>query len=34
MKIIMKEGFQLTEEIENIARGYDFHTMYIDNYMS
>jgi len=32
MKIIMKAGFEITEEIQNIARGYDFHTMYIDNY--
>ena len=32
MKIIMKEGFDLTEEIQNIAKGYDFHTCYIDNY--
>jgi hypothetical protein len=28
----MKEGFEITEEIQNIARGYDFHTCYIDNY--
>ena len=28
----MKAGFEITEEIQNIARGYDFHTMYIDNY--
>ncbi len=32
MKIIMKESFQITEEIEKIACGYDFHAMYIDNY--
>jgi hypothetical protein len=32
MKIIMKAGFEITEEIQNIARGYDFHTCYIDNY--
>jgi hypothetical protein len=32
MKIIMKEGFEITEEIQNIASGYDFHTCYIDNY--
>ena len=32
MKIIMKAGFEITEEIEKIARGYDFHTCYIDNY--
>ncbi len=28
----MREGSQLTEEIQNIAYGYDFNTMYIDNY--
>jgi hypothetical protein len=28
----MKAGFEITEEIQNIARGYDFHTCYIDNY--
>jgi hypothetical protein len=32
MKIIMKEGFEITEEIQNIARWYDFYTCYIDNY--
>ncbi len=32
MKIEMKPGFDLTEEIQNIAKGYDFHTCYIDNY--
>ncbi len=32
MKIIMKSGFEITEEIQNIARGYDFYTCYIDNY--
>jgi hypothetical protein len=32
MKIIMKAGFEITEEIQNIASGYDFHTCYIDNY--
>jgi hypothetical protein len=32
MKIIMKAGFEITEEIQNIARGYDFHTCYIENY--
>ena len=32
MEIKMKEGYELTEEIKNIASGYDFYTMYIDNY--
>ncbi len=32
MKIIMKSGFEITEEIQNIAKGYDFYTCYIDNY--
>jgi hypothetical protein len=33
MKIIMQEGKgQPTEEIINIARGYDFYTCYIENY--
>ena len=32
MTIEMKPGFDLTEEIQNIAKGYDFHTCYIDNY--
>ena len=32
MKIEMKEGFEITEEIERIAKGYDFNYRYIDNY--
>ena len=28
----MKEGFEITEEIEQIASGYDFNYRYIDNY--
>ena len=32
MKIEMKQGFEITEEIEQIARGYDFYSHYIDNY--
>jgi len=32
MKIIMKEGYYITDEIENIAKYYDFNYYYIDNY--
>lgn len=32
MKIEMKPGFEITEEIQKIASGYDFHTCYIDSY--
>jgi hypothetical protein len=32
MTIEMKQGFEITEEIQQIASGYDFHTCYIDNY--
>ncbi len=32
MNIIMKEGFELTQEIIDLARGYDVYYMYIDNY--
>ena len=32
MEIIMKEGFELTQEIKDLARGYDVYTCYIDNY--
>ena len=32
MKIVMKEGFELTSEIENKANQYDFYYLYIDNY--
>jgi len=28
----MKQGFEITEEIEQIAKGYDFYSHYIDNY--
>ncbi len=28
----MKEGLEITEEIEQIAMGYDFYSHYIDNY--
>ena len=28
----MKEGFEITEEIEQIAKCYDFNYRYIDNY--
>ena len=28
----MKPGFEITEEIKQIAYGYDFHTCYIDSY--
>lgn len=32
MKIEMKQGFEITEEIQKIASGYDFNTCYIDSY--
>lgn len=32
MKIEMKQGFEITEEIQQIASGYDFYSCYIDNY--
>ena len=32
MKIEMKPGFEITEEIIKIANGYDFYTCYIDSY--
>jgi hypothetical protein len=32
MKIEMKPGFEITEEIQQIASGYDFYSCYIDNY--
>ena len=32
MKIEMKEGFEITEEIQQIAKGYDLFSCYIDNY--
>ena len=28
----MEEGFELTQEIKDKARGYDEYSMYIDNY--
>ena len=28
----MKDGFEITEEIEQIAKGYDLFSCYIDNY--
>jgi hypothetical protein len=32
MKIQMKDGFEITEEIQTIAKGYDLFTCYIENY--
>lgn len=32
MKIEMKDGFEITEEIQTIAKGYDLFSCYIDNY--
>jgi ribosomal protein L9 len=32
MEIVMKEGYELTEEILKISRGYDRNYLYIDNY--
>ena len=32
MNIIMKEGFEVTQEILDLANGYDVYYMYIDNY--
>lgn len=32
MNIVMKEGFELTQEIIDLARGYDVYSCYIDNY--
>ena len=32
MKIEMKTGFEITEEIQKIASGYDFYSCYIDSY--
>ena len=32
MNIEMKPGFEITEEIQKIASGYDFYSCYIDNY--
>jgi hypothetical protein len=32
MNIIMKEGFEVTQEILDLSRGYDVYYRYIDNY--
>lgn len=32
MEIVMKEGFEVTEEIVKISRGYDRNYLYIDDY--
>ena len=32
MNIVMGEGFELTQEIKDKARGYDEYYMYIDSY--
>lgn len=32
MRIEMKEGYEITEEILQIAKGYNFYTDYISNY--
>ncbi len=32
MKIIMNEGFEITEEIITLSKGYDVYYHYIDNY--
>ena len=32
MNIIMKEGFEVTQEILDLAKGYDVYYRYIDNY--
>ena len=32
MNIVMKEGFEVTQEIKDLARGYEVFTCYIDNY--
>ena len=32
MKIEMKEGYEVTEEILQIAKGYNFYACYISNY--
>ena len=32
MKIEMKEGYEITEEILQIAKGYNFYACYISNY--
>lgn len=32
MKIIMQKGYEITEEITDIAKYYDFNYFYIDDY--
>lgn len=32
MTFIMEEGFEVTQEIRDLARGYDVYFRYIDNY--
>jgi len=32
MNIVMKEGFEVTQEIKDLARGYDVYYRYIDSY--
>ena len=32
MEIVMKEGFELTEEIKQMAKYFDHNYIYIDNY--
>ena len=32
MNIVMKEGYEITEEILQIAKGYDVYSCYIDSY--
>lgn len=32
MRIVMQEGFEVTPQIEEIARRYDLYVAYIDNY--
>jgi hypothetical protein len=32
MTIVMKEGLEVTQEIKDLARGYDVYYRYIDNY--
>lgn len=32
MNIVMKEGYEITEEIIDLARGYDVYSCYIDSY--
>lgn len=32
MKIIMQEGYEITDEIKNLYKQIDFNYFYIDNY--